>query len=70
MNEAIFNEERFIEQYKVLLEQQLRFNTISNKKIFQSVHITKGTITSNPLAVELLLRKQVLPPFQFINCKN
>lgn len=70
MNETLLNEGRFIEQYKKLLDDQLRFHTIINKKIFQSVNICSGIITSKPLITEALLRKQQLPAFQFLTCKN
>jgi hypothetical protein len=70
MNETLLNEERFIEQYKNLLDDQLRFHTIINKRIFQSVNICRGVITSKPLVIEALLRKQQLPAFEFLACKN
>jgi hypothetical protein len=70
INEAFFNEERFIKQYRVLLEEQLRFHTISSKRLFQVINIGTATITSKPLITAALLRKQHLPAFQFLACKN
>lgn len=70
INEGLLNEERFMEQYKVLLEEHLRFHTISNKRIFQVINISTATITSKPLLTEALLRKPQLPPFHFLACKN
>jgi hypothetical protein len=70
MNETALNEERFIEQYKNLLDDQLRFHTLSTAKIFQCINICSGTITSNPLITEALLRKHRLPAFKFLVCKN
>lgn len=70
MNETLLNEERFIEQYKNLLDHQLRYHTIINSKVFQSVNICSGVITSKPLVTEALLRKHHLPAFQFLTCKN
>lgn len=69
-NEQLLLEGRFIEQYKNIFYERLRIHTISNNKIFQSLNISRGVITSKPLAIEALLRKQQLPAFQFLACKN
>lgn len=70
INEQLFNEERFIKQYKDLLEEMLRINVICNGKYFQSINISSGNVSSNPNIIEALLRKTDLPAFKFIICKN
>lgn len=70
INEQLFNEERFVEQYKNLFEETLRINLICNKNIFQSINIASGKLSSNPILIKSLLQKINLPAFKFITCKN
>ena len=70
LNESLFNEERFVEQYRNLIEKELMVASISNKRIYQCIKLSNNTISSKSLLIASLLRKNILPPFQFLVCKN
>ncbi|MGG9961043.1 hypothetical protein [Ferruginibacter sp. SUN106] len=70
MNESFVNEERFLEQYKYLFEEILNFHSINSKNVYESINISGNRISSKPLVIETLLRKNRLPAFQFLVCKN
>ena len=70
ISEVLLNEERFVEQYKNLFEEILLIGIISNKRIFQCINLCNHSASSKTLVIEPLLRKNILPPFQFLVCKN
>lgn len=70
ISEVLLNEERFVEQYRNLFDDILLLGIISNKRIFQCINLCKHSTSSKTLVIEPLLRKNTLPPFQFLVCKN
>ncbi|WP_460557601.1 hypothetical protein [Ferruginibacter profundus] len=70
MNELLINEERFLEQYRYLFEELLHFHTVINSRVYESVNLRNNSVSSRPLTIETLLRKNTLPAFRFLVCKN
>ncbi len=70
LNETIINEERFVHQYKNLFDVILGANYISHCRIYECVDIAKGAVSAKPLLTARLLKKNSLPPFQFLICNN
>lgn len=70
LNEAITNEERFVPDYKNLFDVILGATHISHCRIYECIDIAKGTVSDKPLLTAHLLKKNILPPFQFLICNN
>jgi hypothetical protein len=70
VNEAAFNEERFIEQYNEFFGHLLRASVISKMRVYQVINLANFTISSKPFLTEPLLRKHDLPAFKFLTCNN
>jgi hypothetical protein len=64
------NEERLIESYDLLFEDILYYRNISDKRIFEVLNLCDYTIKSAPIVTKEMLRKKILPVFQFLICKN
>jgi hypothetical protein len=68
--ESFENEERAINGYDTLFEDILYYRNISDKRIFAVLNLCNYTIKSAPVITKEILRKKVLPAFQFLICKN
>jgi hypothetical protein len=70
INEGVINEERFMDQYRYILEDCLSIHAISTKKFYECINLKTGNVVSKPLVIETLLRKGELPAFKFLVSKN
>ncbi|MDN3656882.1 hypothetical protein QWZ08_14640 [Ferruginibacter paludis] len=70
LNDEFLPEAQLVEMYKDILLSLMARHELSRKKIFESVDIIYHNITVNPLTVVTLLKKQELPPFVFLACRN
>lgn len=70
ITDSIMNEERFAEAYNKLLDESLNLNSICSKKIYEAFNLTTYSISSKYYIIESLLRKNMLPAFLFLICKN
>ena len=70
LNEAIINEERFVQHYKNLFDVILGATFISHCRIYECIDFAKGTVSNKPLLTARLLKKDILPPFKFLVCNN
>jgi hypothetical protein len=70
LTEDSLTEEQFIEQYKELLNELLRYRNLGQNRMYEVISLINYTISSQPLHTEALLRKSTLPPFRFLACKN
>jgi hypothetical protein len=68
--ESFKNEERVINCYDALFEDILYYRNISDKRIFEVLNLCNYTIKSAPITTKEILRKKILPEFQFLMCKN
>ncbi len=68
--ESYSNDEKMIERYDILFEDILYYRNISDKRIYEVLNLCDYTIKSAPIITKEILRKKVLPAFQFLICKN
>jgi hypothetical protein len=53
-----------------LFEDILYYRNISDKRIFEVLNLCNYTIKSASVITKEVLRKKILPAFQFLMCKN
>ncbi len=70
ITDSIMNEGRFADAYNKLLDESLNLNSICNKKIYEAFNLNTYTVSSKYYIIEPLLRKNMLPAFLFLICKN
>jgi hypothetical protein len=68
--ESFSQKDMLAEAYHELFAELLHSGNISDKKIYESFNISKNKITSAPHNVKALLKKDKLPAFKFLICKN
>jgi len=68
LSDAVLDGEKFLSEYNTLLVELLIVRNISEKKTFEAV--IQFTITSKPFLTASLLKKKILPAFNFLVCKN
>jgi hypothetical protein len=67
--DGAIDEERFIAYHK-LFDELLLVRNIAGNRIFVAINLGNFTISSNAFKTEPLLRKEILPPFCFLVCRN
>jgi hypothetical protein len=70
LNDQLVQEPQLVEMYKDMLLRLMVRHELSTKKIFESIDIIHHRVSRNPLTVVTLLKKQQLPPFVFLACRN
>jgi hypothetical protein len=68
--ESSLSEAAYVALYNELFYELLKIRAICENKIFESINISHGIISSKPFITEQLLRKKILPAFCFLVCKN
>ncbi len=68
LSDDILDGEEFLAQHNALFVELLRVRNISEQKTFEA--IIQYTITSKPFLTATLLKKKILPAFNFLVCKN
>ncbi len=68
LSDAVLDGEKFLSEYNALLVELLIVRNISEQKTFEAV--IHYSITSKPFLTASLLRKKILPAFNFLVCKN
>jgi hypothetical protein len=70
LNEQALQDAQTLELYKDIVPGMMVRHELSKKKIFEGIDIIYHKISVNPLTVVTLLKKQELPPFVFLACRN